>query len=159
MKNVKLDFYTEDDLQFLHEMLSDEQSVKYLEGMYTTELYQSKIRLLSRLEDQKWEYRRRFVIKDAETGIPVGEVSGRTMSEPSTMDILIVIHPSFRGKGYAKAGTCEFIKYIIDTVPEITKFRMEINSSNVVSLEIAKSLEFDLIEFKEHMQYWEKDVR
>ncbi len=159
MKKIKLDFYTKDDLQFLHEMLSDEQCVKYLEGMYTTDIYQSKIRLLSRLEDQEWDYRHRFLIKDAETGLPVGEVSGRVMDESSVMDIVIVIHPSFRGKGYAKAGSCEFMKYIIKTSPQITKFRMEINSSNVASLEVAKSLEFDMVGFKEYMQYWEKDVR
>lgn len=160
MKNVELCFYTEDELDFIYEMLSDSESVKYLEGMYTSTIEQAKIRLLMRLEDQNWGYRRRFLIRDADTREAVGEISGRNFKDASVMEIVIVIHPRFRGKGYAKAGTCEFIKHIMKEAPEITRFRMEINSSNIASISIAKELEFDLSEIiDKDTQCWEKDVR
>ncbi len=161
MKKIKLGFYTEDDLQFLHELLSDKETRKYFPLMYTTSIEQSYLRLQMRLMDQEAEYANRFVIRDILTRRPVGEISGRTAFDiPSVMELAIIIHPAFRGKGFAKAGAVEFMKHIIKSKKDITKFRMEIADSNNASLAVAHKLEFEFVKNKnEDMQYWEKEVR
>lgn len=161
MKNIKLDFYTEEDLHFIYELLSNPEAVEYLPYLYVTSMEQAKLRLLMRLEDKEWEHKRRFLIKDAETDKPIGEISGRTYESPETMEILIVIHPDFRNQGYARASVYEFMRYIMQEEPSVKKFRMEINLTNLASIEVAKKLEFDFQKDKEDskMGFWEKDVR
>ena len=161
MKKVRLASYTEDDLQFLHELLSDEETKKYFPLMYTTSIEQSDLRLKMRLMDDKWGNSNRFLIKELLTGRPVGEISGRYSSDiPGIMEIAVLVHPAHRGKGFAKAGTIEFMKYIRKNNKDITKFRMEIADSNSASIAVAQKLEFGFAKQKsEHMKYFEKDVR
>ena len=162
MSKVKLDFYTENDLQFLHELLSDSETKKYLPLMYTTDIEQSNLRLAMRLMDKECEYANRFLIKDLLTEKPVGEISGRYDRDiPSIMNIAIAIHPSYRGKGFAKEGISEFMKYMSENNKDITKFRLEILDTNFASIEVARKLKFKLAEKSNDnmMQYWEKDAR
>ena len=79
---------------------------------------------------------------------------------PNVMELAIIIHPKYRGKGFAKAGVFEYMKHIIDTRNDITRFRMEIEDENYASLGVAKRLEFDLAKYQgDKIQYWEKDAR
>ena len=55
-RKVCLRKYKEKDLQFLHELLSDELTKQYFPLMYTTSLEQSDLRLRSRIQDQNWGY-------------------------------------------------------------------------------------------------------
>lgn len=160
MKKVRLASYTKDDLQFLHELLSDSETRKYFPFMYTTNIQQSNLRLRTRLMDRDWGNTNRFLIKELLTGKPVGEISGRYAKDiQGIMELAILIHPSYRGKGFAKAGTIEFMKYIRKHNKDITKFRMEIADSNSASMAVAKKLEFGFTEQKsDHMKYFEKDV-
>ena len=161
MKKVKLGFYTENDLQFLHELLSDEQTRKYFPLMYTTCMEQSNLRLRTRLLDQEYGCSNTFLIKEFLTGKPIGEVSGRNASDiPNTMELSVIIHPKHRGKGFAKAGTIEFMKYIKKNNKAITRFRLEIADSNSASIAVAQKLEFGFTKQKnDHMKYFEKDVK
>lgn len=160
MKEVELRFYTEDDLEFLHEMLSDKQTARFFPYLYTTSKEQSNLRLKTRIEDQEWGYDTRFVIQDAITKSPVGEISGtKATDRPTTMKLAIVIHPRYRGMGYATAGTIKFMEYIAKNKPDIKKFRMEIADSNDISLKVASKLEFGFEKDDgENLQYWEKDI-
>ena len=161
MKKVRLASYTEDDLQFLHELLSDEETKKYFPLMYTTSIEQSDLRLKTRLMDQEWGNTNRFLIKEVLTNKPVGKISGRyTTDIPELMELAVIIHPSHRGKGFAKAGTIEFMKYIRKNNKDITKFIMEIADSNSASIAVAQKLEFELTTGKNvKMKYFEKDAR
>lgn len=160
MKKVRLASYTKDDLQFLHELLSDEATTKYFPLMYTTSIEQSNLRLKTRLMDQEWGNTNRFLIKEFLTGKPVGEISGRYARDiPSIMELAIIIHPAYREKGFAKAGIIEFMKYLRKNNKDITKFRMEIADNNSASIAVAQKLEFGLTKQEsEHMKYFEKDV-
>ena len=161
MKKVRLASYTKDDLQFLHELLSDEETKKYFPLMYTTSIEQSDLRLKMRLMDNEWGNTNRFLIKELLTDTPVGEISGRNATDiPNIMELSIIIHPSHRGKGFAKAGTIEFMKYIKKHNKNINKFRLEIADSNSSSIAVAQKLEFDLSNGKNiKMKYFEKDIR
>lgn len=64
------------------------------------------------------------------------------------MEMAILAHPKYRGKGFAKEGTIAFIQKMNKLKPEITKFRMEIAESNKASQAVAKKLEFTLKEKK-----------
>ena len=158
---VKLRYYTKDDLQFLHEMLSDKDTVKYFPFMYTTSIEDSNLRLKTRLMDQEYDYANRFVIQDIEIGKPVGEISGREASDNANiMELAIVIHPKYRNMGYAKEGIFEFMKYIINKNKGIEKFRMEIADGNNPSLAVAHKLEFSFSKkTTNNIQSWEKDAR
>lgn len=161
MKKVKLTTYTEDDLQFLHELLSDKETKKYFPLMYTTCIEQSALRLENRLFEQEYGYTNRFLIKELLTKKSVGEIFGSYASDiPGVMELAIIIHPSYRGKGFAKAGTIEFMKYMIKNNKDITRFRMVIADSNSASITVAKKLEFEFTRPKnDHMKYFEKDAR
>ena len=161
MKKVKLGFYTKDDLQFLHELLSDEETRKNFPLMYTTNIEQSNLRLKNRLIEQYYRHTVRFLIKERFSGNPVGEISGRIAKDvPEIMELAVIIHPNYRGKGFAKAGTIEFMKYIRRHNKNITRLRLEIADNNSASLCVAKKLEFEFTKQKsEHMKYFEKDVR
>lgn len=168
MKKVELGFYTKEHLQFLHEMLSDEETKKYFPYMYTTHIDQSRLRLRTRLTDQEWGYKDRFLIIDKKSKEPVGEISGIPLRDKSfvnkkdkyTMELAIIIHPNYRGQGYAKAGTLAFMKHIIKNRKEINKIRLIIADSNKSSLSVANKLEFTFSKMEnENMQYWEKDIR
>ena len=160
MKKVKLGFYSENDLQFLHELLSDSETRKYFPIMYTTNLEQSNLRLKTRLLDQECGYANRFLIKDLLSKKPIGEISGRTARDmPSIMELAIIIHPQYRGKGFAKSAVIEFMKHISKHNKNIDKFRLEIADSNYASLELARKLEFDFSKQNNKTQYWEKDAR
>lgn len=160
MKKVRLASYTKDDLQFLHELLSDEETKKYFPLMYTTNIQQSTLRLRTRLMDHDWGNTSRFLIKELPTDKPVGEISGRNIEAiQGIMELAIIIHPAYRGKGFAKAGIIEFMKYIRKHNKDITKFRMEIADSNFASMAVAQKLEFGFTKQKsDHMKYFEKDV-
>ena len=75
MKKVKLRYYTEEDFDFLHEMLSDNATKKHFPNLYTTSKEQSLLRLKTILCDQEWECSNRRVIEDIETNQAVGQVS------------------------------------------------------------------------------------
>ena len=78
MKNkVSLRYYKESDLQFLHELLSDELTKRYFPFMYTKSLEESHLRLRTRLQDQEWGNKSRFLVQDFWSRKPVGEISGR----------------------------------------------------------------------------------
>lgn len=160
MPEVKLTYYTENDLQFLHELLSDSEVKKYFPLMYTTCIEQSELRLKARLIDQEYNYTNRFLIKETLNDISVGEISGRYARDiPSTMEVAVLIHPHHRGNGFAKAGTIEFMKYIKKHNKDISKFRLEIADNNYASLKLANELDFKLEENKNNMQNFEKDVK
>lgn len=160
MNKVSLRLYTEDDFGFLHEMLSDKQTARFFPYLYTSSKEQSELRLKTRLEDQKWGYDSRFVIKDDVTGKPVGEVSGSMASDkPGTMKLAVVIHPKYRGQGYATAGTMKFMEYVAQNKPNVKRFRLEIADTNDASIKVASKLEFGFERYDgDNLQYWEKDV-
>lgn len=160
-RKVSLRNYKESDLQFLHELLSDEATKRYFPFMYTTCLEQSDLRLRSRLLDQEWGNVNRFLVQDFWTKKPVGEISGRfDRKNKRKMEISIIIHPNSRGKGYAKAGALEFIKRMKKENPDLETFVMEIARSNESSKSVARKLEFKLNEDREgeskNTQFWEK---
>lgn len=142
---VKLRFYKDKDFEFLHGLLSDPATKKYFPFMYVAEREQTFIRLRKREEDQHWGCNTRYVIEDKKKKVPVGEISGRYASDdPTCMEIAILVHPDYRGQGYAKDGAVEFIKLMRELIPEIVKFRMEIEESNRASQSVAEKLEFTL---------------
>lgn len=160
---VRLRFYRESDFEFLHELLSDEVTKKYFPFMYTIEKEQSALRLRVRLQDQEWGMDTRYVIEDARKRKAVGEISGRVArDDKSCMELAIIVHPSFRGQGFAKDGILKFIEKMREVKPDITRFRMEIAESNKASQAVAKKLDFKLKGDKEFgsikkgtFQYWE----
>ena len=162
MKNkVSLRYYKESDLQFLHELLSDELTKRYFPLMYTTCLEQSHLRLRTRMQDKEWGNGSRFLVQDFWTKKPVGEISGRfDRRNKEKMEISVIIHPASRGKGYAKAGALEFIKKMKKEHPDLETFVMEIARSNESSKAVAGKLEFKLNENREgeskNTQFWEK---
>ena len=159
MKKVKLRFYTEDDFNFLHEMLSDKETRKYFPFLYTTCKEQSLLRLRTRLMDQEFGYTNRFVIQDCKSKNAVGEISGRPAKDnTSIMELAVLVHPKFRAQGFAKAGAWELMKKMILKNPNLTRFRMEIADTNKASQFVAQRLDFDLVK-DDKMQYWEKDVK
>lgn len=160
-RKVSLRNYKESDLQFLHELLSDELTKRYFPFMYTTCLEQSDLRLRSRLLDQEWGNINRYLVQDFWTKKPVGEISGRfDRRNKRKMEISVIIHPDSRGKGYAKASTLEFIKKMKKENPDLETFVMEIARSNESSKSVARKLEFKLNEDREgeskNTQFWEK---
>ena len=64
MKKVRLRYYKKEDFDFLHEMLSDPETVKFFPLMYTTSKEQSRLRLETRLWDEESDYANRYVIQD-----------------------------------------------------------------------------------------------
>lgn len=161
MRKVKLASYTENDLQFLHELLSDPETQKYFPLLYTSCIEQSNLRLKTRLIDQAYGHSTHFLIKEIFTKKPVGEISGyRSTDALSTMELAIIIHPAYRGKGFAKLGTIEFMKYAKRHQKDITKFRLKIADTNSASVSVAHKLEFELTKKENNgMQYFEKDAR
>ena len=160
---VRLRFYREKDFEFLHGLLSDEVTKKYFPFMYTVEREQTFLRLRTRLQDQEWGNDTRYVIEDMRKRKPVGEISGRIAKDDKTcMELAILVHPDFRGQGFAKDGILKFIEKMREVKPEITRFRMEIAESNKASQSVAKKLDFKLKSDKEYgtikksrMQCWE----
>ena len=160
---VRLRFYREKDFEFLHGLLSDEVTKKYFPFMYTVEREQTFLRLRTRLQDQEWGYDTRYVIEDERKRKPVGEISGRIAKDDKTcMELAIIVHPDFRGQGFAKDGVLKFIEKMREVKPEINRFRMEIAESNKASQAVAKKLDFKLKGDKEFgsikkgtFQYWE----
>lgn len=160
---VRLRFYRDADFEFLHGLLSDEVTKKYFPFMYTIEKEQTALRLMMRIQDQHWGIDTRYVIEDSRKRKPVGEISGRIAKDDSScMELAILVHPDFRGQGFAKDGTLKFIEKMRELKPDITKFRMEIAESNKASQSVAKKLEFKLKSDKEYgtikksrMQCWE----
>ncbi len=160
---VKLRFYRDSDFEFLHGLLSDEVTKKYFPFMYTVEKEQSALRLRTRIEDQRWGIDTRYVIEDARKRKPVGEISGRVAKDDKTcMELAIIVHPDFRGQGFAKDGILKFIEKMRELKPDITRFRMEIAETNKASQAVAKKLDFKLKGNKEvgsikkgTFQYWE----
>lgn len=142
---VRLRDYKDKDFEFLHGLLSDPATKKYFPFMYTVEREQTFIRLRTRQEDRRWGRDTLYLIEDKKLRKAVGEVSGRpAKDDPTCMEIAILVHPDFRGQGYAKEGAFEFIKLMREIKPEIAKFRMEIEESNLASQAMAKKLEFVL---------------
>ena len=165
MKNkVCLRKYEESDFQFLHELLSDRLTKKYFPMMYTTSLEETHLRLKTRLLDQKWGFGNRAVIQDFWTRKPVGEISGKYNNQDKRkMELSIVIHPKYRGKGYAKLGTLEFIAKMKRNNPEIDTFLLEIARDNQQSQSTARKLEFRLNKNLDtnngkKTEYWEKGI-
>lgn len=160
MKKVKLRLYREDDFEFLHEMLSDPETVRFFPMMYTTSKEQSMLRLKMRLLDQESDYANRYVIQDWLTRKPVGEISGRNATDRNdVMELAIIVHPKYRGQGYARAGTWEFMKRIMKEKRGITRFRMELKNYNEASMALAKKMEFNFSKFVGNdLEYWEKDI-
>lgn len=160
---VKLRFYRDADFEFLHGLLSDEVTKKYFPFMYTVEKEQSALRLRTRIQDQEWGIDTRYVIEDARKRKAVGEISGRVAKDDKTcMELAIIVHPDFRGQGFAKDGILKFIEKMREIKPEVTRFRMEIAESNKASQAVAKKLDFKLKGDKEvgsikkgTFQYWE----
>ena len=165
-KKVRLRKYRESDLEDLHVTLSDEATKRYFFWMYTTYKEQSELRLKMRLMNQEFGNTSTCAVEDFWTRKYVGEVSGHfSEEEPTTFEMLVIIHPAFRGQGYAKAATMEYMKKALREHSNIEKFRLEIAESNSASKSVAKKLEFDFIRYKksksessEKMEYWEKDV-
>lgn len=160
---VRLRFYRDADFEFLHGLLSDEVTKKYFPFMYTIEKEQTSLRLRTRIQDQHWGVDTRYVIEDMRKRKPVGEISGRVAKDDSScMELAILVHPDFRGQGFAKDGILKFIEKMRELKPNITKFRMEIAESNKASQAVARKLEFKLksdTEYgtikKSRMQCWE----
>ena len=160
---VRLRFYKDADFEFLHGLLSDEVTKKYFPFMYTVEKEQTALRLRTRLQDQHWGMDTRYVIEDARKKIAVGEISGRfAKDDKSCMELAIIVHPDFRGQGFAKDGILKFIEKMREIKPEVTRFRMEIAETNKASQAVAKKLDFKLKGNKEvgsfkkgTFQYWE----
>ena len=160
---IRLRLYRDKDFEFLHGLLSDEATRKYFPFMYTMEKEQTFFRLRTRLEDQHWGVDTRYVIEDMRRRKPVGEISGRIAKDDTTcMELAIIVHPDFRGQGFAKDGILKFIEKMREVKPEITRFRMEIAESNKASQAVAKKLDFKLKGDKEFgsikkrtFQYWE----
>lgn len=160
---VRLRFYRDSDFEFLHGLLSDEITKKYFPFMYTIEKEQSALRLRARIEDQHWGIDTRYVIEDQRKRKAVGEISGRVTKDDKTcMELAIIVHPDFRGQGFAKDGILKFIEKMRESKPDITRFRMEIAESNKASQAVAKKLDFKLKGDKEFgsikkgiFQYWE----
>ena len=155
-QRVRLRLYKDADFEFLHGLLSDEATKN--EGAWE----QTFIRLRTREEDQRWGCNTRYVIEDKSLKKPVGEISGRVAKDDSEcMELAILVHPDFRGQGYAKDGAVAFIAKMRELKPEITKFRMEIEESNKASQAVAKKLEFKLKSTREigrsktKMETWE----
>lgn len=160
---VRLRFYKDADFEFLHGLLSDEVTKKYFPFMYTVEKEQSALRLRTRIQDQYWGMDTRYVIEDARRKRAVGEISGRIAKDDnSCMELAIIVHPDFRGQGFAKDGILKFIEKMREVKPDITRFRMEIAESNKASQAVARKLDFKLKGDKEFgsikkgiFQYWE----
>lgn len=159
---IRLRFYRDADFEFLHGLLSDEATKKFFPFMYTMEREQTFLRLRTRLMDQHYGMDTRYVIEDMRKKKPVGEISGRVAKDDSScMELAVLVHPDFRGQGFAKDGILEFIKKMRELKPDITKFRMEIAENNIASQAVAKKLEFKLKGDKEYgskkskMQCWE----
>ncbi len=162
MKNkIKLRYYQENDLQFLHELLSDSETKKFFPFMYTTSIEQSDLRLKMRLMAQEGHSVDRFVIENKRK--PVGEISGRIHKQHNELEmhIAIIIHPNHRGKGFAKTASLEFVSRMIKEHSNIKKFILEIARTNYSSQAVARKLEFRLDDKrstdKENTEFWEKD--
>lgn len=160
---VKLRFYRDTDLEFLHGLLSDEATKKYFPFMYTERKEQSELSLKTRIQDKEWGIDTRYLIEDAGRKKAVGEISGRpAKDDDDCMELAIIIHPDFRGQGFAKEGILKFIEKMRKIKPSITRFRMLIAENNKASQAVAKKLDFKLKSHEEHessekgkLQYWE----
>lgn len=149
--NVRLRYYRDSDFEFLHELLSDEATKKFFPFMYTIEKEQSSLRLRTRLKDQHFGINTRYVIEDKRKRKAVGEISGRISKDDETcMELAILIHPDFRGQGFAKDGILKFIEKMRELNPNIDRFRMEIAENNKASQAVAKKLDFKLKGDKEY---------
>ena len=165
MKKIKFRRYNENDLQFLHELLSDESTKKYFPFMYTSDISQSELRLKTRLAYDCFllsnEDFRTLVILNKNKE-PVGEISYIDVEDEfRTLELVIRIHPKHRGKGYAKAATSKYIEKIKSRIKNINKIRLIIDESNKSSKAVAQSLEFELkgrTGTKENLEKCEKEI-
>lgn len=165
-KKVRLRKYRESDFENLHVTLSDEATKRYFPRMYTSYKEQSLLRLKTRILDQEFGNTRTCAVEDFWTRKYVGEVTGHfSEDEPTTFEVAVIVHPEYRGQGYAKAATMEYMKKALREYSVIEKFRLEIAESNSASKSVAEKLEFEFVRYKkrkketdEKMEYWEKDA-
>lgn len=147
---VRLRFFKDKDFEFLHGLLTDPVTKQYFRNMYTRTKEGTAHRLLQIEEDQRWGYNLRYVIEDKKIKKPVGKISGTiAKDDDKCIELAVLVHPDYRGQGYAKEGIMEYIKLMRELRPEIVKYRMEIEESNKASEAVAKKLEFKLKSVRE----------
>lgn len=147
---VKLRLFKDKDLDFLHGLLTDPATKKYFKNLYTVTKEGTAHRLLEIEKEQRDGYDLRYVIEDKKLKQPVGKISGTiAKDDDKCIELAILVHPDYRGQGYAKEGAIEYIKKMRELRPEIVKYRMEIEESNKASEAVAKKLEFKLKSVRE----------
>lgn len=147
---VRLRLFKDKDFEFLHGLLTDSATKKYFRNLYTVTKEGTALRLRNIQEDQYSGYDLRYVIEDKKLKKPVGKISGKiAKDDDKCMELAILVHPDYRGQGYAKEGAIEYIKMMRELRPEIVKYRMEIEESNKASEAVAKKLEFKLKSVRE----------
>ncbi len=165
MKNIKFRRYSEKDLKFIHELLSDEVTKRYFPFMYTSDISQSELRLKSRLADDwfllsKDDFHTLVVLNENDE--PVGEISYHSVKDTyRTLELAIIIHPEHRGQGYAKAAISKYIEKIKKRIKDVDRIRMLIEETNKSSRAVAQSLEFELkgrAGIEKTLEKWEKEI-
>lgn len=147
---VRLRLFKEKDFEFLHGLLTDPATKQYFRNLYTITKEGTANRLKGIFEDQYVGYNLRYVIEDKKLKQPVGKISGTiAKDDDKCIELAILVHPDYRGQGYAKEGAIEYIKKMRELRPEIVKYRMEIEESNKASEVVAKKLEFKLKSVRE----------
>lgn len=164
VNRVRLRLFKDKDLMFTQGLLCDDTTRRYFPMLGAKTGGQAAITLDRWLEDKRWGYDLRYVIEDNETRTPVGVITGTYPKDEDTktaLDLAVLVHPAYRGQGYAKDGILAYIKKMKRMKPEIKKYRMIIEESNKSSQAVAKKLEFTLKETKisertnTEFQYWE----
>lgn len=165
MKNIEFRRYDEQDLNFIHELLSDEATKKYFPFMYTSDISQSELRLKSRLADDwfllsKDDFHTLVILNEEKE--PVGEISYHSVKDNyRTLELVIIIHPKHRGQGYAKAATSKYIEKIREKIRDVDRIRLLIEETNKSSRAVAQSLEFELkgrAGIKKTLEKWEREI-
>lgn len=161
-ERVRLRLFKDKDFEFLHGLLSDPVTKKYFRNLYTVTKEGTANRLRCIQEDQYVGYNLRYVIEDKKLKIPVGKISGTiAKDDDKCIELAILVHPDYRGQGYAKDGALAYIAKMRELRPEISKYRMVIEESNKASQAVAKKLEFKLKSVREigpsktKMETWE----
>lgn len=153
--------HIEDDIESLHKLLSDEETMYYLQEIRTKTLDESKQNLYEAIKESKLENRTKyfFAITMKETNEYIGEI-GFTVKINSPhgkiVELGYFILPNYWGKGIVTEAAKEVIGYAFDKA-DVTKIETGCIKDNIGSEKIMKKLGMiKEAELKKHVLLYSK---
>ncbi len=148
--------HIEEDIDFLHKLLSDEKTMYYLPDIKTNTMDESKENLYVAIKESKLEKRTKyfFAITIKETNDYVGEI-GFTVTTDSKhgkiVELGYFVMPSYWGKGIVTEATKGVIDYTFNNT-DVIKIETGCIKDNIGSEKVMKKVGMiKEAEFKKHV--------